>query len=85
MQDTTRLIEESVSRSNDGKSKLDHLAKAIVSITDSSERVRPLLDEVKLGSEEQATGIAQVAKALALMERVNPDQCCQRRGECRRW
>jgi methyl-accepting chemotaxis protein/methyl-accepting chemotaxis protein-1 (serine sensor receptor) len=47
--DTAGLIEESIAKSNDGKT---------------------LVDEVKLGSEEQARGIEQVAKAITQMEKV---------------
>ena len=68
--DTAGLIEESITKSNDGKNKLDQVAVAVRSITESAAKVRTLVDEVKLGSEEQAIGIAQVAKAIVQMEKV---------------
>jgi methyl-accepting chemotaxis protein/methyl-accepting chemotaxis protein-1 (serine sensor receptor) len=68
--DTAGLIEESITKSNDGKTKLDHVAVAVRSITDSATKVKTLVDEVKLGSEEQARGIEQVSKAIAQMEKV---------------
>jgi len=68
--DTAGLIEESISKSNDGKTKLDQVAKAVASITGSATKVKTLVDEVKLGSEEQARGIEQVAKAITQMEKV---------------
>jgi len=68
--DTAGLIEESISKSNDGKTKLEQVAKAVGSITDSATKVKTLVDEVKLGSEEQARGIEQVAKAITQMEKV---------------
>ncbi len=68
--DTTELIEESVARSNDGKAKLDHVAAAVRSITESAVSVKTLVDEVKLGSQEQARGIEQVAKAVLQMQQV---------------
>ncbi|HKW96447.1 MAG TPA: methyl-accepting chemotaxis protein [Bryobacteraceae bacterium] len=68
--DTTGLIEESITNSNDGKSKLDLVAKAIHDITDNVTQVKTLVDEVNLGSEEQSRGIEQIAKAIAQMEQV---------------
>ena len=68
--DTAGLIEESISKSNDGKTKLDQVAKAVGSITESATKVKMLVDEVKLGSEEQARGIEQVATAITQMEKV---------------
>ncbi|HKW97096.1 MAG TPA: methyl-accepting chemotaxis protein [Bryobacteraceae bacterium] len=68
--DTAALIEESIAKSNDGKSKLDQVAKAIHDITANVTQINTLVDEVKLGSEEQARGIEQIAKAIAQMEQV---------------
>jgi methyl-accepting chemotaxis protein/methyl-accepting chemotaxis protein-1 (serine sensor receptor) len=50
--------------------RLDEVAVAIRSITESSNQVKTLVDEVNMGSEEQARGIEQVAKAVAQMEQV---------------
>ena len=68
--DTSGLIEESISKSNDGKTKLDQVATAVRSITEVAEKVKTLVDEVNLGSQEQARGIEQVAKAITQMEKV---------------
>ncbi len=68
--DTAGLIEESITKSNDGKSKLDQVTAAIHSITESANSVKTLVDEVNLGSQEQARGIEQIAKAVAQMEQV---------------
>ena len=68
--DTAGLIEESIAKSNDGKTKLEQVATAVRSITDSASKAKTLVDEVKLGSEEQARGIEQVAKAITQMEKV---------------
>jgi len=68
--DTAALIEESVAKSNDGKSKVDQVAVAIRSITEASASVKTLVDEVNLGSQEQARGIEQITKAITQMERV---------------
>jgi methyl-accepting chemotaxis protein len=68
--DTAGLIEESIGKSNDGKTKLDQVTAAIHSITASSNAVKTLVDEVNVGSQEQARGIEQIAKAVTQMEQV---------------
>ena len=68
--DTAGLIEESIAKSNDGKTKLDQVTAAIHSITESSNAVKTLVDEVNVGSQEQARGIEQIAKAVTQMEQV---------------
>ena len=68
--DTAGLIEESISKSKDGKSKLDQVAAAVNSIRESAGKVKTLVDEVKVGSEEQTRGIEQVTKAITQMEKV---------------
>jgi methyl-accepting chemotaxis protein len=68
--DTAALIEESVTKSNDGKGKVDQVAVAIHAITEQSAKIKTLVDEVTLGSQEQTRGIEQVAKAISMMEQV---------------
>jgi len=68
--DTTALIEESIGKSSKGKLKLERVAEAVRSITDSAAKARTLVDEVKLGSEQQSRGIEHVAKAILHMEQV---------------
>jgi uncharacterized phage infection (PIP) family protein YhgE len=68
--DTAALIEESIARSNAGKSKLGQVAAAVRSVTDSARKVTLEVDEVKAGSEEQSTGIEQVSRAIAQTEQV---------------
>lgn len=68
--DTTILIEDSVAKSHDGKVKVDQVAVAIRAITEESGKVKTLVDEVNLGSQEQMRGIEQIAKALTQMEQV---------------
>ena len=58
--DTAGLIEESIANSADGKVKVDQVAGAIRSIADESGKVKTLVDEVNVGSEEQAKGIEQI-------------------------
>lgn len=68
--DTAQLIEESIANSSDGKTKVDQVAVAIHDITEEAGKVKTLVDEVSLGSQEQARGIQQVAKAITQMEQV---------------
>jgi methyl-accepting chemotaxis protein len=68
--DTASLIEESISKSNEGKAKVDQVAVAIRDITEESGKVKVLVDEVSMGSQEQARGLEQIAKAITQMEQV---------------
>lgn len=68
--DTAALIEDSISKSNEGGLRLQRVAHVIHSITESSTQVKTLVDEVNIGSQEQARGIEEIAKALAQMDQV---------------
>jgi methyl-accepting chemotaxis protein len=68
--DTAALIEESITKSNDGKLKVDQVATAIRAITEEADKMKTLVDEVNLGSQEQARGIEQIGKAITQMEQV---------------
>ncbi len=68
--DTAGLIEDSIAKANDGKSKLDLVVGAISSITESAGKVKTLVEQVSSGSTEQTRGIEQVARAIVEMEKV---------------
>ena len=68
--DTAGLIEESIATSQDGSSRLDLMAGAVRSMTESSVRVKSLVDEVNQGSQEQSRGMDQIASAILHMEQV---------------
>jgi methyl-accepting chemotaxis protein len=68
--DTAALIEESISKSNEGAAKLDEVAEAIKISTGISLKVKTLADEVNLGSKEQAHSIERISHAIAAMEEV---------------
>ncbi len=68
--DTATLIEESIGKSNDGKAKVDHVTTAIRTITGESMKVKTLVEEVNLGSQEQARGTEQISKAIMQMQQV---------------
>jgi methyl-accepting chemotaxis protein len=69
-QDTSALIEESIGKSNEGSRRLEHVAQVIRAITESAAKVKTLVDEVNLGSQEQAQGIQEISKSIAEMDRV---------------
>ncbi|HEV8038618.1 MAG TPA: methyl-accepting chemotaxis protein [Bryobacteraceae bacterium] len=71
--DTAGLIEESIATSRDGSSKLEQVAGVIRAITESATQVKTLVDEVNMGSQEQARGIDQISKAVQQMDQVT--QC----------
>ena len=68
--DTAALIEESMAKSNEGGTKLERVAEVIHAITASAAKVKTLVDEVNLGSQEQSRAIEQISRALAQMDRV---------------
>jgi methyl-accepting chemotaxis protein len=68
--DTAGLIEESISKSTEGRGKLDQLSIAVRAITEKADKVKTLINEVRVGSEEQARGVEQIAKAMTQMEQV---------------
>ncbi len=68
--DTAGLIEESIAKSHGGKLKIDQVAAAIRAITGDEAQVKTMVDEINLGSQEQARGIEQIGKAIAQMEQV---------------
>lgn len=68
--DTAAMIEESIAKSNDGKVKVDQVAASIRAVTEEAGRIKMLVDEVSLSSQEQARGIDQIGKAITQMEQV---------------
>jgi methyl-accepting chemotaxis protein/methyl-accepting chemotaxis protein-1 (serine sensor receptor) len=68
--DTAGLIEESIAKSNEGSSRLQRVSDVIRAITESTVKVKTLVDEVNLGSQEQARGVEQISKAIAQMDQV---------------
>ena len=68
--DTAALIEESIAKSDEGGQRLQLVTQVIHAITEGAAQVKTLVDEVNLGSQEQARGIQQISKALTDMDRV---------------
>lgn len=68
--ETHALIQESVEMSESGRRTTAQVVEAIGSITERTAQVRTLVDQVSLGAQEQTRGVDQIAKSIALMERV---------------
>jgi methyl-accepting chemotaxis protein len=68
--DTAGLIQESITRSQEGAGSVDQMAAAIRAIAESVARVKGIMDEVREASQQQTQGIDQVAQAIAQMEKV---------------
>jgi methyl-accepting chemotaxis protein len=68
--DTAALIEASIGTSNEGSVQLQRVADVVGSITEAATKVKVLVDEVNIGSQEQAKGIEEIARALTEMDKV---------------
>jgi methyl-accepting chemotaxis protein len=68
--DTAGLIEESIERSVHGKGKVDQVAGAIHTITEESGKIKILVEEMNMGSQEQSRGIQQIGQALMQIDKV---------------
>jgi methyl-accepting chemotaxis protein len=68
--DTESMIRESISKSSEGRLKLDHVSRAIRSITDKSLAVKCLIDGLSVSSGEQSRGVEQISQAVTQVERV---------------
>jgi methyl-accepting chemotaxis protein/methyl-accepting chemotaxis protein-1 (serine sensor receptor) len=68
--DTASLIQDSIAKTRATRSKVDEVATAIRSITTESAQVKKLVEEIGQGSSEQSQGVAQITRAIQLMEKV---------------
>ncbi len=68
--DTASLIDESINTSGEGSKKMQVMAGSITSITESTARVKQLVDELQVSAHEQAQGIDQISSALTDLESV---------------
>jgi methyl-accepting chemotaxis protein/methyl-accepting chemotaxis protein-1 (serine sensor receptor) len=68
--DTTNLIELSLASSASGKSKVDQVTSAIRAFTEESSKMKVMVEEISLGSQEQARGIDQIGSAIMKLEQA---------------
>ncbi|CAN5532635.1 methyl-accepting chemotaxis protein [soil metagenome] len=68
--DTAELIDDSITKANNGRTKVDEVASAIRAITLESARMKILVDEINQSSQEQARGIGHISTSILQMEQV---------------
>lgn len=68
--DTEVLIETAVSKSANGTQKVHEVEESIAKATERALEMKTLVDEVKVGSQEQKKGLNQIAAAISQMEQV---------------
>ena len=68
--DTADLIEDSIHKSNGGKAQLDQVADAFRLVASESSKMKILVDEINLGSIEQARGVDQITRSIVQMDQV---------------
>ena len=68
--DTAALIEDSMSRSQQGGGRLREVGNAITRVTELSSAVKTCIEQLNGGTEEQARGIEQISAAVRQMEHV---------------
>ena len=69
--DTAALIEESISRAEQGSTKLGQVQEAITAITSNAQDVKGLVDGISIAARQQTDGIEQVRSALTSMEQTS--------------
>jgi len=67
---TSRLIEDTVSRIRDGSEIVDKTNDAFVAVAANASKVGELVGEISAASNEQAQGIDQINRAVAEMDKV---------------
>jgi hypothetical protein len=69
-QDTAGLIESSIGKTKEGKTRLDEVAGTFRGLLASTREVNAMVDEVRSASNEQARGVQQISAALAQMQQI---------------
>jgi methyl-accepting chemotaxis protein/methyl-accepting chemotaxis protein-1 (serine sensor receptor) len=68
--DSAQIVDESIAKSQQGKTRLDNVALSIQSVTIESAKVKTLVDQINTASNEQTRGITQIASSISMMESV---------------
>ncbi len=69
-EDTASMIEESIAKASDGRSKVSQLVDVIGAMTADCKQMRALVDYATARTHDQARGIDQISKAISQMEQV---------------
>ena len=67
---TAELIENSVSKTNDGSALVERANSAFSRVVDSTSKAGELIEEIAAASEEQSHGIEQINDAVSQMDKV---------------
>jgi methyl-accepting chemotaxis protein/methyl-accepting chemotaxis protein-1 (serine sensor receptor) len=68
--DTTELTREAAENAKDGRVRLDEVSQLIHEITQSSAKVKDLVDAVSLARDEQSRGVNQISRSIDQLEKV---------------
>jgi len=68
--DSAAIIEESIRKSNEGKSKVDDVSASLQAVIAESTKIKALVDQVNVAGNEQMRGMMQIAKSISQMEEV---------------
>jgi methyl-accepting chemotaxis protein len=68
--DTASLIDDSIRAASEGSTRVGAVSQVIGSMTESTTRVKALIDDISGASRQQSQGIDQIAQAIAQMEKV---------------
>jgi methyl-accepting chemotaxis protein len=68
--DTAALIEESISKTKEGTARTLQVAEVMQAITESAAKVKTMVEQVNIGSQEQVLGLAQISKAVGEIDGV---------------
>lgn len=68
--DTEALIGDSIAKADRGTKKVDLVTGAIRHISEETRKVKSLVDDVNLGSQEQTRGLGAIGKAMTQVEQV---------------
>jgi methyl-accepting chemotaxis protein len=67
---TATLIEESIGRSKQGYQELERVVADVHDVAASAAKVETLIEEVKVGTQEEALGVKQIFDAIVQLEQV---------------
>jgi methyl-accepting chemotaxis protein/methyl-accepting chemotaxis protein-1 (serine sensor receptor) len=69
-QDTTQLIEDSVSKAQGGRGSVEQVNIVFREISANAGKLSAIIRNVSAGSEQQATGMAEIARSVAQMNQT---------------
>ena len=69
-QDTTQLIEESVSKAQGGRGSVEQVNIVFREISANAGKLSAIIRDVSAGSEQQATGMAEIARSVSQMNQT---------------